>query len=349
MSGTCPNMKIVNTLDEQTWRQFVEQHPQGNAFHTPEMFQVFVQAKNHHPDLWAVIGDDGKIRVLFLPVQITLYGGPLRRLTTRTVAYGGLLCDPSSADGEALAALLGAYANAVGREVLFTELRNLSDTNAIQPKLNQCGFVYHDHLNYLIDLNRPIEEVMKGIGTRTRKHIRQGLRTREVIVEEVSNRNQIKVWYGLVQASYTAARVHLADLSLFEAAFDILHPQGMIKFWLAHVGDVPVAASAELIYKDVMYGWYSGTDRTYSSYSPGELLMWHILEWGAENGYKVYDFGGAGTPQEKYGVREFKAKFGGKLVCFGRNTYVHAPHILNLSQLGYRLYRHWRWWKGKIQ
>jgi len=77
-------------------------------------------------------------------------------------------------------------------------------------------------------------------------------------------------------------------------------------------------------------------DRDFSSYVPNEILTWHILEWGAENGYHLCDFGGAGRSDEDYGVRDFKSKFGGELVCYGRNIYVHFPFLLCLSKLGYR-------------
>ena len=97
----------------------------------------------------------------------------------------------------------------------------------------------------------------------------------------------------------------------------------------------------ENTYKDVVYGWYGGVDRAYGSYIPNELLTWHILQWGAEHGYRMYDFGGAGEPDEEYGVRDFKAKFGGELVSFGRNTCECAPWLLRLSKLGYRLLRRW--------
>ena len=42
--------------------------------------------------------------------------------------------------------------------------------------------------------------------------------------------------------------------------------------------------------------------------------------WGAENGYRLCNFGGAGKRDEEYGVRDFKAKFGGELICFARST-----------------------------
>lgn len=331
----------VNALPEDTWRAYVERHPAGAIFHTPEMFQVLGRTKNHRPALWAALDGHGQVLALLPIVQITLLGGPLRRLATRAVAYGSVLCDRSSAGEEALASLLHTYTQETERTALFTELRNLSDYSAVQSVLNQCGFIYEDHLNYLIDLNRPLEQVMSNIGARTRKHIRQGLRKGDVIVEQVTDPSQVRICCDLIRKSYTAAHIPLADRSLFEAASDVLSPRGMAQFWLARAGDTYAAASVELRYKDVIYGWYSGVDRQYADLSPGELLMWHVLQWGVENGYKVYDFGGAGKPGEEYGVRDFKAKFGGKLVCFGRNTCIHSPRLLRLSEFGYRIYRHW--------
>jgi lipid II:glycine glycyltransferase (peptidoglycan interpeptide bridge formation enzyme) len=205
--------------------------------------------------------------------------------------------------------------------------------------LNQNGFVYEDHLNFLIDLNRPLEEILKSIGKRTRKQIRRVLRQGNVVIEEVVRREQVTIFYALLKKTYAAAQVPLADQSLFRAAFDVLLPRGLVKFLLAKVGDDYAAGSVELIYKNIIYGWYNGIDRTFSRYSPNELLMWHILRWGAENGYKTYDFGGAGKPDQEYGVRDFKAKFGGELVCFGRNTCVHSPRMLMFCNQGYQFLR----------
>lgn len=334
-------MEIVRQLDESRWRDFVHAHPQGNIFHTPELFGVFEQARGTMPTLWAAVGDNGDPLVLFLPVWVTLNNRLLPRLTTRAVAYGGALCAPGPAGKEALVTLLRAYKRAVGKQVLFTELRNLADLGDLRPVLDANGFLYEDHLNYLIDLDRSADEVLQGIGARTRKKIRRGLRDKLVQISEVTERGELTRWYQTLEATYKFARVPLADYSLFQAAFEQLHPKGMAKFLLAQIDGAPVACSIELPYKDTIYGWYGGCYREYSEHVPNELLIWHILEWGANNGYVVYDFGGAGKPDEEYGVRDFKAKFGGKLVCFGRNTYVHAPGLLSLSKWGYGLVRRW--------
>jgi len=334
------NAKVVRTLPEQTWRAFVDEHPAGNIFHTPEMFQVLGRTTGHRPELWAVTNDED-VLALLLPVQITLLDGLFRRFTTRAVVYGSVLCAPGARGHEALALLLRTYTQKVGGAPLFTELRNLSDMEALQPILSEYGFVYEDHLNYLIDLDRPSDAIMQSIGRRTRKNIRRGLRRDEVVIEEAKECEQVAACYELLSQTYVAAEVPLADRSLFEAAFDLLYPRSMIRFTLAHVDQTPVAVSVELLYKDTVYGWYGGVDRDYASYMPNELLMWHILQWGVESGYRLYDFGGAGKPDEEYGVRDFKAKFGGELVCFGRNTFVHAPRMLWLSERGYHLLRRW--------
>lgn len=331
-------MKVVQSIEEPVWRQFIEAQPASNIFHTPEMFQVFARTKGHRPTLRAVTDDGVGLLALLLPIQITLLGC-LHRLTTRAVAYGSVLYAPGSEGQKALDLLLRIYGQEVSGGPLFTELRNLSNQQSVQPILRAHGFVYEEYLNYLIDLKRPPEDILQSIGRRTRKNIRRGLRQGEVVVEEVKERKLVGACYDLLCQSYQAAQVPLVDRSHFEAAFDLLYPKGMVRFTLARVDQTPVATSVELLYKDVVYGWYGGVDRTYSSYMPNELVMWHILRWGAENGYSVYDFGGAGKPDEEYGVRDFKAKFGGELVCFGRNICVHAPFSLGLSKLGYSIYR----------
>jgi CelD/BcsL family acetyltransferase involved in cellulose biosynthesis len=332
-------MDIVQELDESQWREFVDNHPGAQIFHTPELFQVFARARRHHPTLWAAVDSHNGPLALLLPVQVTLLGGPLRRATTRAIAYGGVLCAPGPEGKEALRALLRTYTRAAKGSALFTELRNLTDVSDLQPVLNSNGFAYEDHLNYLVALDRSPELILQGIGPRTRKKIRRALREGEVVIEEADRRERVELCYALLQKTYTAAQVPLADWSLFEAAYDILYPKGMVKFLLACIDGKYAAGSVELIYKDGIYGWYGGMDRTYTDRIPNELLLWHIFRWGAENGYKVYDFGGAGNPSEEYGVRDFKAKFGGNLVCFGRNTCIHAPRLLWLSQQAYRWLR----------
>jgi lipid II:glycine glycyltransferase (peptidoglycan interpeptide bridge formation enzyme) len=160
-----------------------------------------------------------------------------------------------------------------------------------------------------------------------------------VVVEEVTSFDKIPVVYATLAKVYEHIHIPLAPQSLFEASFEVLYPQGMIKLFMAKVEDACIGVAIRLLYKNVIYAWYAGAIRDYASYKANDLLNWHVLEWGAQNGFKCFNFGGAGKPDEDYGPRRFKAKFGGKLVNYGRNICVHAPVRLRLSEKVYNIAR----------
>lgn len=326
---------IVNNLPEDQWRTYVDNHPDGNIFHTPEMFHVFSQVKGYSPEIWAALGDDGQILALFLPVHISLSDGILNRLTTRTNIFGGVLVNTDKNGEKALFDLLKAYQEGSGRRSIFSEIRNMSPAEEYQSLFKDLRFVFEEQLNYIIDLTPSPEEVFERIGKRTRKNIRNGRNKGEVTIVTVEDRAGVLESYQLLRNSYFHAQVPLSDESLFTAAFDHLMPKGMIKIRNAMVGNSAAATSIELFYKDLIFGWYGGMDREFSAYVPNELLMAYILETGSESGYRKYDFGGAGKSDEDYGVRHFKAKFGGDLVNYGRNTWIPSPLLFSITNFGY--------------
>jgi lipid II:glycine glycyltransferase (peptidoglycan interpeptide bridge formation enzyme) len=299
------------------------------------MYRVYEQAKGHQPTLWAVVNSRDYPLALLLPVQITLMGGALHPFTTRSVVYGSVLCDPTDEGKEAVEMLLCSYRRDTKGSVLFTELRNQSDLVDLRVILNKSGFSYEEHLNYLINLNQPEETIWRNISKSGRQSVRTS-RNKGTIIEEVTEREKISIAYQLLEDVYARAQVPLANVTLFEAAFDILGPRGMFKVFLARVDKHYIGTCLILLYKGRIVDWYAGTKRTFSKFSPGELLIWHVLQWGKKHSFHLFDFGGAGKPQEDYGPRKFKSKFGGELVNYGRNICVHAPTRLRFSQLGYK-------------
>lgn len=332
-------MRVVQHLDENLWNDFVDHHPQGNIFHTPEMFRVFARTRGYRPALWATVDNSHHPLALLLPVQITLRDGLLRQLTTRAVAYGSVLCTSGPEGREALALLLRTYNQETKRSILFTELRNLSDLSDLQPVLKEGGFAYEEHLNFLIDLDQPEDAIWRKISKSGQQRVRTA-RNKGTLIEEVTEQYpQVSIAYQVLHEVYRRVQVPLASPTLFEAACDILAPRGMFKIFLARQDKHYIGARLLLIYKGRIIDWYAGAHRAFSSYSPNELLVWHTLQWGREHHFHLFDFGGAGKPDEDYGPREFKAKFGGTLANYGRNVCVHAPMKLKLSQTGYKLLR----------
>jgi lipid II:glycine glycyltransferase (peptidoglycan interpeptide bridge formation enzyme) len=243
----------------------------------------------------------------------------------RSIVHGSVLAVEGHEGREALSFLLSDYIRRSRGQTAFTELRNMADLQALQPVLTQQGFAFEEHLNYLIDLDRSQDEIFGGIGARTRKNIKRAQKKDLVKIETVCEDRALDECYAILERTYRKASVPFADHSLFKAALDVLLPKNMIRISLARVNGEPAATSLDLLYKDTIFGWYGGVDRGHRMFVPNEVLTWEILKWGSANGYRVYDFGGAGQPDQKYGVRDFKAKFGGRLVAFGRNRCIHWP------------------------
>ena len=62
------------------------------------------------------------------------------------------------------------------------------------------------------------------------------------------------------------------------------------------------------------------------------MANYAAIRHAADNGFVRYDMMGGGSPGEDYGVRDFKAQFGGTLVEHGRFLYVCRPIIYKLGK-----------------
>jgi CelD/BcsL family acetyltransferase involved in cellulose biosynthesis len=330
-------MQIVRELDRDCWQAFLDCQPPGGIFNTPEMYQVFERAAGHEPELWVAV-DAGRPVAMFAPVRVTVLGGPLRPLTSRSVAFGSVLAAPGEAGREGLGRLLQAYNQTATRRAVFTELRNPVQLNGLQATLDAQGYRFEDHLNFLIDLTQPESRLWSNIRSNARRNIRKA-QAEGVEVAEVDDPAEMAAVYALLKVVYRRIQVPLPDESLFQAAFDVLRPRDMMRVLVARSGDVVIGALTLLVCRGVMLYWYTGTLREHSALRPADLLVWRALQLGASSGCRVFDFGGGGRADEAYGVRDFKAKFGGELVNYGRNVCVHGPVRLALSLAGYRLTR----------
>jgi hypothetical protein len=332
-------MRIVRDVDEKVWRAFVEENASANIFHTPEMMQVFARAEGYQPQVWAALRDDGELLALWLPVQHTVLDQPLlRQLSTRAVLYGSVLCASGPQGQEALNQLLSIYNRETKSQVIFTELRNLTDMGDLQPVLTQNGFAYEEHLNFLIDLTQSEQAMWKAIRSNAQRNVRKA-RKSGVVIEETQGQSGVTAAYAILQQVYKRVQVPLPHVSLFRAVFELLWPQDMAKIFLARADGETIGVLTLLIYKGVAIYWYTGALREFSSYRANDMMVWHALEWSQKHGCHTFDFGGAGKPDEEYGVRDFKAKFGGSLVNYGRNVCVHAPLRRRASETGYELLR----------
>lgn len=332
-------IKITESPPVAKWSEFVKNHPHGNIFQTPEMAQVYRYTKNYEPISLAAIDEDTySIIGILQGVILKENGGIIGSLSSRSIIQGGPLFIDNEKGMEALKLLIEYYNEISRKKSLYTQIRNMFDTSAVSSTLEMAGFEYSEHLNFIINLNRPVENIWQDLHKPRKKGIKRAQENglKAIVVEDKSN---IKIFYQILEETYKNVGLPVADISLLESAFEFLVPKNMAKFYLVQYEDSFIGARVVLNYKNTVFDWYAGALIKYLPLYVNEFIVWHILEDSSKNKYFTFDFGGAGNPNEEYGVREFKRRFGGEMVNYGRWKKEYSPVKLRVAEMGYKVYR----------
>ncbi|WMW23248.1 GNAT family N-acetyltransferase [Methanolobus mangrovi] len=327
---------ITETLDKHEWDDFVSNHPQGNIFQTSMMADLYGKTKNYESICLAAKDPvSNNLLAVMQSVIICEMKGILSSFSSRAVLHGGPLFVDSDKGREAVQSMMEHYDKLVGRRIVYTQIRNMWDTENCLQIFGSMEYDYEPHLDFLIDLNRSKGDIWQDIQKSRRKGINRAEKS-GITIKKVDSRDELQSCYDLVLETYKRFKVPIADISHFKAAYDDLSSIGLADFFIALKDDEAVGTRITLNYKDMVYDWYAGSKQGVDYVD--EALVWHILKENAGK-YKVFDFGGAGHPDKPYGVREFKRRFGGEMVNFGRYEKVHSGIRKNIAGIGLSVYK----------
>jgi lipid II:glycine glycyltransferase (peptidoglycan interpeptide bridge formation enzyme) len=139
----------------------------------------------------------------------------------------------------------------------------------------------------------------------------------------------------LKQLYTTKIKTPLFSLSFFEQLY--AKPNG--RFILVELnGEIIGGTVCVELPKKCLYEWFvCGRDGEWKSIFPSSLATYAGIRYAAEHGCSRFDMMGAGKPDEAYGVRDFKARFGGEQVEHGRFLCVRKPLLYWIGKLGVKL------------
>jgi serine/alanine adding enzyme len=322
-------------INKEEWNIFVINHINGNVFQTYEMFQVYEKTKFYQPFFLSVRNYSGElVGILLSNIQKErLYG----KLSARSIILGGPLVKDNNLD--VLDFILKEFKKRIRGKAIYTQFRNLwhwSDQGEAIFFAN--GFKNIDHLDILTDLKHTDSVLFTKIHPGRRKNIRRAERV-PLIFEQVTDQISIEQCELLIAETYKKLKLPYPDKSFFESANSILGSEGILKIFVAKYLGIIIGCRYELCYKDLVYDWYAGTNERHLDKYPNDFIPWKIMQWGHNNGYTTFDFGGAGKPDVPYGVREHKLKFGGNIVNNGRFEQVHNKLFYLTGSLGVKVFR----------
>ena len=334
------NLRVTDSIDRQKWEDFVLNHPNGNIFHTPEMYEVYRRTKNYEPIALAVMDESNEIIALTQAVVIQEIGGPLGIFSARAVMQGGPLYLEIENGIEAVVKLMEYYEQIVRKKAIYTQIRNMWDMQEIKNTLESLNYTYNEHLNYLINLNRNSEEIWRDIQKSRKKGINRAGKS-GIAIKKTESLDELDDCYQLIEGTYKNVKTPIADITLFKAAYDTLTLIGIADFYIATQHGKPVGTRITLKYNGTVHDWYAGSKKDIAYVD--EALVWHILNENAKK-EKSFDFGGAGHPMKPYGVREFKRRFGGEEVNYGRYEKTHSGIKKTIATMGFTICKKYLIW-----
>ena len=260
--------------------------------------------------------------------------------TRRAIIIGGpLLAEDIS--NEALSMLLTSLKNlpslqggAGGRLPIYIETRNFHDYSKWKSIFETNGYAYQPHLNFHVDTSS-MEVVDKNLGKSRKRDIRTTIRDGVTPVLEPTI-EQVKEYYVILKDLYvTKVKTPLFDWQFFEQLYHC--PSGHFILTEYQGKIIGGTVCVELANK-ALYEWFvCGEDGVYEHIFPSSYATYLGIRYAAEHGCQVFDMMGAGKPNETYGVRDFKARFGGELVEHGRYLCVRKPLLYWIGKLGVKL------------
>ena len=368
-------MRILQNqdIDREEWSRLVQTSATGTWFQTPEaydffvsmpdLFRPFVVAVANGPSLSeAQHSNNPSLQTLRAVCSgyVTVDQNPIKQyFTRRAIIIGG----PALADDctdEEVSELMKAIRNGaqwrndttplVNGELMspiYIETRNFNDYSRWRSAFEAAGFEYQPHLNFHIDTSS-VEIVDAHLGKSRKRDIRTTIREGVAIVElngGLLNGNAtlngemerlVHEYYEILKRLYeTKVKTPLFPESFFQT----LAKHKDARFLLTALdgkiigGTVCVAQEGKCLYE-----WFAcGEDGVYPHVFPSCYATYAGICYAAEHHMPRFDMMGAGKPDEAYGVREFKAKFGGKEVEYGRFVCITKPLLYKIGVFGVKL------------
>ena len=338
---------LYNDINRTEWSALVKTSATGAWFQTPEAycfyeslpelfrpFAVGIARDAEHLDAMRL--ESSNLELVGVCVgYVTVEKSPIKQfLTRRAIITGGPALADDAMDEE-VEALMLAVRKQLQPQAIYVETRNFNDYSHWKDAFAAAGFEYVPHLNFHVHTDQGWEAVEENIGKHRKKYIRLSFRD-GATVEENPTMEQVRAYYEILKELYkTKVKMPLQPWEFFEKLY---HCPSCKYLLVLYEGQVVGGSICMLLPGHGVYEWYAcGKDGVFKNIHPSSVTKYAGMKYACDNDYAVFDMMGAGKPDEEYGVRDFKAEFGGELVEHGRFLCVTKPLLYKVGVLGVKI------------
>lgn len=347
-------MKVLlnSEIDRTEWGRLVASSATGNWFQSPEAYEFYASMPELFKPFAFGLENDGALLAVCVG-YVTVEKSAFKQFLTRRAIIVGGPCFADDCINEEVSLLLSTLRQQLSTGAnapIYIESRNFNDYSRWKGAFAKAGFEYVPHLNFHVDTSS-VEVVEANLGKSRKRDIRTSLRDGATIIEKPTL-EQVREYYAILEHLYkTRVKTPLFPFSFFEKLWQ--HKDG--RFILVALNEEIIGGTVCVVFNrdkfetinhkfettthpSVVYEWFvCGRDGEWKSIFPSSLATYAGIKYAAEHGMSRFDMMGAGTPNEAYGVRDFKARFGGKEVEHGRFLCITKPVLYQIGKLGVKI------------
>ena len=323
-------IKILHNdeINTTTWNKLFDDSSSSSFFQSVECYDFYKKLEFLTPFVIAV--EENETLSALVCGYIIADGNKLKRyMSRRAIIPGGILLS-NNISVEALKILLLTLSEKLKSKAIYTEFRNYHNYSDKKEVFIQSGFKYRSHLNFQVP-TVDVETASKQLSSTKRRDIKLSLRE-GAIIESNPSEIELKEFYEILSDLYkTKIKTPLFPFEFFQKIITINENH---LFLVKHQGSVVGGSLCVSCNNNILYEWFvCGLDGKIKNVFPSTLATWAAIEYAASNKFRYFDMMGAGKPNEGYGVRDFKAKFGGSMVEHGRFIKINNKFLYKIGKI----------------
>jgi len=324
---------IRSEVDQAEWNQALEKSEYGTIYQTTYYADSIRDITKEQP-IFITVEDHGKILgqlLLFKTCRFhgRVYDKPLGSLLIKFLMktsplyhwhFGPVtLCKEK--ESEAYSKILNGVrklAKDEGTDISSSHPHPLNDRTEC---FGAVGFESREAATFVIDLTKDITQLWLGLEKHSARKNVERAAERGVAIEAVEDEDGFFEYFNVLNETRIREQVKPYHYTHAYKQWRMLQQRNVIKCFVAKREERTLAGIMISTFNGYLNEWGAGQ----SSYAienklyANDMLKWHIIKWGHEQGHRYYDLTGVNpnpqTPKEQ-GIYRFKAKWGGRLVAY---------------------------------
>lgn len=300
----------VDAVDADRWNDVVERAACGTVFHRHEWLAAIEQGLGHEAR-HVLVEKDTNLVGLCPNVVVDLPVSPFRRLTSTYPGFGGPLATTDVDD--TLQLLLEASDQCCSGRRIVHEIRSCNPASLrYTDAFRSAGYrpVRHGG-RFQLGLETSYEDLLAEMSSSKRTAIERGRAAGHEIVEEPCTPDRLARFHRTYERHMERVGGEAYPVEFFEAL------AGMDDRFLLvtlRIDGEYAGGFLELLddEQSAVHGFFGAVPEQYFDVHATEVLYDYVFRWAIDDGYEIYDFGGAASHYDD-GTFRFKEEFGGRL------------------------------------